>query len=112
MGSEGVSVLCPSSALGSCLQSMIGLHDGRLLWAPLACDPSQPGDKQGRMGGGISKMGQPGGKLPPKHLTEQPRHSCGCSHPLGGRAAWLYNLDPLSCLREPSLKAGQREGRL
>lgn len=73
---------------------------------------SQRGDKQGRMGGGMSRMGQSVGKLTPKQFTVKLRHSCGCSHPLGARAAWLYNLDSFSCLREPSLKVGKREGQL
>lgn len=73
---------------------------------------SQPGDKQGRMGGGMSRMGQSGGKLTPKQFTVQLRHSCGRSYPLGARAARLYNLDPFSCLWEPPLKVGQREDQL
>lgn len=46
---------------------------------------SQPGDKQGRMDGGMSMMEQSEGKLTPKWFTEQLRFGSGCSHPLGAR---------------------------
>lgn len=106
-------VLCPSSALGSCLQSMVGLRDGRPLWSLMACDPrvSQEISWAGWVGiclgwGSLAK------RSPPKQFTEQLRFiqlsllkPSGCQ----GRA-WLYNLDPFSCLWEPSLKVEQKRG--
>lgn len=60
----------------------------------------------------MSRMGQSGEKVTPKQFTEQLRFiqlslltPSGCQ----GRA-WLYNLDPFSCLREPSLKVEQKRG--
>lgn len=65
---------------------MVGLHDRRALWSPIACHPrvSQEISRAGWMGG-MSMMEQSEGKLTPKWFTEQLRFGSGCSHPLGAR---------------------------